>query len=316
MAAAEAASAASVAASTSSSAAGGEPDGKRRRVEGRYPARSNRFEGKVMVITGAAGNFGSVCARMAAAEGATVVLVDLAKERLGALEEEVRATYQVKAKGFLVDVTKEDQVQRMVEEVRREFGQIDCLFNNAGYQGLFAPVDEYCFEDFEKVMRINVTGVFAVLKHVSKVMAEQKRGAIVNTASCAGLGAPTCMPAYGSSKAAVCHLTKIASEDLAPSGVRVNSVSPAYIGPEDGFMWRRQVELQAQANPTGAPEFYFSNDQSRVQEQMLRSIPLRRLGKPEEVIQAVLFLLSEEASYITGTDLNISGGNVLGGARG
>merc|ERR1719277_218905 len=204
----------------------------------------------------------------------------------------------------------------MVAEVKAEFGRIDCLFNNAGYQGLFAPVDTYSFEDFDKVMKINVTGVFAVLKHVSKLMVEQKSGSIVNTASCAGLGCPTSMPAYGSSKAAVTHLTKIAALDLAPSGVRVNSVSPAYIGPEDGFMWKRQVELQAKTNPPGAPEFYFSDRPEKVAEQMVESVPLRRLGTPEEVINTVMFLLSSESSYITGTDINVSGGNVLGGCRG
>ncbi|CAJ1360686.1 unnamed protein product [Effrenium voratum] len=152
---------------------------------------------------------------------------------------------------FTSKVTKEADVEKAVAEVKKEFGRVDCLFNNAGYQGLFAPVDDYSVEDFEKVLKINVTGVFSMLKYVSKVMIDQKGGSIVNTASCAGLGCPTAMPAYGTSKAAVLHLTKISALDLAPSNVRVNS---AFIGPEDGFMWRRQVELQAQANPTHAPE--------------------------------------------------------------
>lgn len=289
---------------------------KRPRLTAKYPPRANRFEGRVAVITGAAGNFGSVCARMAAAEGASLALVDLAMERLQEVEEEIRSVYNVHVKACIVDVTKEDQVEAMVREVRSKFGKIDCLFNNAGYQGTFAPVDRYSFEDFDKVMKINVNGIFAVLKHVSQVMVEQKRGAIVNTASCAGLGCPTAMPAYGSSKAAVTHLTKIAALDLAPSGVRVNSVSPAFIGPEDGFMWRRQVDLQAKANPSGAPEFYYSNEPGLVARQMVDSVPMRRLGTPEEVVQTVLFLLSDESSYITGVDINISGGNVMGGARG
>mmetsp|Transcript_58224 Transcript_58224/g.155689 ORF Transcript_58224/g.155689 Transcript_58224/m.155689 type:complete len:138 (+) Transcript_58224:83-496(+) len=91
--------------------------------------------------------------------------------------------------------------------------------------------------------------------------------------------------------------------------------SPA-IGPEDGFMWRRQVELQARANPTGAPEFYYPDRPDAVARQMVASVPLRRLGTPEEVIQTVLFLLSDDSSYITGVDINVSGGNVLGGSRG
>lgn len=290
-------------------------EAKRRKVDP-YPPRGNRFKDKVAIITGAAGNFGAVCARMMAAEGAKLALVDLVEDKLQAVATEVRETYQVPVKAYTLDVTKDANVEKTVEEIHKEFGCIDCLFNNAGYQGLFAPVDDYSAEDFEKVLKINVTGVFSMLKYVSKVMIRQKRGSIVNTASCAGLGCPTSMPAYGTSKAAVMHLTKISALDLAPSNVRVNSVSPAFIGPEDGFMWRRQVELQAKANPTNAPERYYSNDPDEVAKQMLESVPLRRLGTPEEVVQSVMFLLSEESSYITGIDINISGGNVLGGARG
>ena len=142
------------------------------------------------------------------------------------------------------------------------------------------------------------------------------KGSIVNTASCAGLGVPTLMVAYGASKAAVTHLSKISAVDLAPHGIRVNSISPAYIGPEDGYMWKRQVQLQAEGNPTNAPEYYFSNDADTVEKQMIGSVPLRRAGDVEEVINAALFLLSDESSYMTGVDLNISGGNVIGGGRG
>lgn len=291
-------------------------EAKRRKVGDVYPPRGNRFQDKVAVITGAAGNFGAVCARMMAAEGAKLALVDLVEDKLQAVASEIQDQYKVPVKAFALDVTKDTDVEKTVAKIKAEFGCIDCLFNNAGYQGLFAPVDDYSTEDFEKVMKINVTGVFSMLKYVSKVMIDQKAGSIVNTASCAGLGCPTSMPAYGTSKVAVMHLTKISALDLAPSNVRVNSVSPAFIGPEDGFMWRRQVELQAKANPTNGPERYYSNDPDTVSKQMLESVPLRRLGTPEEVIQTVMFLLSEESSYITGTDINISGGNVLGGARG
>lgn len=281
-----------------------------------YSARGNRFQDKVAVITGAAGNFGRVCAKMMAVEGAKLALVDVSEKKLLQVASDVKSVYEVEVESFIVDVTSEEQVQKMAEAVKSRFGRVDCLFNNAGYQGLFGPVDTYSMEDFEKVMKINVSGVFLVLKHISKVMVDQKSGSIVNTASCAGLGVPTAMPAYGTSKAAVNHFTKHCALDLAPSNVRVNSVSPAFIGPDDGFMWNRQIELQAQANPTGASERYYSNDPDKVKDQMIQSIPMRRLGKPEEVIQAVLFLLSDESSYITGTDINVSGGNVIGGSRG
>jgi len=282
----------------------------------KYPSRGNRFEGKNVIVTGAAGNFGGVAAKMLAAEGANVALVDMAVDKLPAVQEEVQA-YGVKAKTFMMDLTDEKLVMEMTEAVKAEFGTIDCVLNNAGYQGAFEPVDQYPTEDFKRVMDINVVGLFTVLKYSAQVMIENKTpGSIVNVASCAGLGSPTLMCAYGSSKAAVNHLSKISALDLAPHKIRVNSISPAYIGPEDGFMWKRQVTLQAEGNPTNAPEYYFSNDVETVEKQMIGSIPLRRAGEVEEVINAALFLMSDEASYITGIDLNISGGNVLGGSRG
>ena len=178
-------------------------------------------------------------------------------------------------------------------------------------------MDQYSTEDFERVYKINVVGLFSALKYTSQVMIEQGNGgSIVNTASCAGLGCPTLMAAYGSSKAAVIQLSKIAAMDLAPHHIRVNSISPAFIGPEDGYMWLRQVQLQAENNPTNAPGYYYSNDTDTVAKQMVGSVPLRRVGKVEEVVNAVLFLLSSESSYMTGVDLDISGGNVIGGSRG
>uniref|UniRef100_A0A7S2XFY2 Uncharacterized protein n=1 Tax=Lotharella oceanica TaxID=641309 RepID=A0A7S2XFY2_9EUKA len=287
-----------------------------RAMSTKYPARGNRFEGKNIIVTGAAGNFGGVCAKMLAAEGANIALVDLAVDKLPAVQEEVEG-YGVKARCFGMDLTDDTKVKNMVAEVKAEFGTIEGLFNNAGYQGAFAPVDQYPTDDFEMVFKINVVGLFSTLKYTAQVMIDQGNGgSIVNTASCAGLGCPTLMAAYGSSKAAVIHLSKISAIDLAPHNIRINSISPAYIGPEDGYMWNRQVTLQAENNPTNAPEYYFSNDNDTVAKQMIGSVPLRRAGEVEEVINAALFLLSDESSYMTGVDLDISGGNVIGGARG
>ncbi len=277
----------------------------------KYPPRGNRFEGKNMIVTGAGGNFGGVAARMLAAEGANVALVDIAEDKLPGVQSDVES-YGGKAITVGMDLTDDAAVKNMVQRVEGEFGTIDGLFNNAGYQGVFEPVDNYPTEDFEKVYKINVVGLFSVLRYVSESMVRNKvQGSIVNTASCAGLGAPTLMCAYGSSKAATNHLSKIAAVDLAPHGIRVNSVSPAFIGPEDGYMWLRQVDLQAKGNPTNSPEFYYANDNDTVAKQMIGSVALRRAGDVEEVINSVLFLLSDESSYITGCDLNISGGNVM-----
>lgn len=275
-----------------------------------------RFRGKTVVVTGANGNFGGVAARMIAAEGGNIALLDIKIDKLGDVEKECRE-HGVRVSSYQCDVTDEARVEAVISEVLQEFGEINGLFNNAGYQGLFEPVDRYPTEDFKRVLDINVTGVFNLLKHTSKAMiAAKKGGSICNTASCAGLGCPPSMVAYGTSKAAVCHMTKISALDLAPHNIRVNSISPAFIGPEDGFMWKRQVDLQAQTNPTDAPEYYYPNDPDAVAKAMVGSVPLRRVGTVEEVINAVMFLLSDHSSYITGTDINISGGNVIGGGRG
>lgn len=276
---------------------------------------AKRFLNKVVVVTGSAGNFGGVCARMLAREGARLALVDLAKDKLPPV---VQACEKDGAEvlSFGADVTDEKTVADVVREVQSRFGRIDGLFNNAGYQGLFEPTDNYPSEDFRKVMDINVVGVFHMLKHCSQVMVSQKSGSICNTASCAGLGCPPSMVAYGASKAAVNHMSKIAALDLAPHNVRVNSIFPAFIGPQDGFMWKRQVALQAKSNPTGSPGYYYPDDEESVAKAMVGSVPLRRVGTVEEVINSVLFLLSDQSSYITGVDINISGGNVMGGSRG
>lgn len=152
-------------------------------------------------------------------------------------------------------------------------------------------------------MDINVTGVFIVLKTVSNVMISQKPqgGSIVNTSSMAAHSGPPNMIAYGTSKSGVYHMTRIAAKDLAPYNIRVNSISPAFIGP--GFMWTRQIELQAAANSV-----YYDKDPKIVQQQMINATPLKRYGSIQEVIGPVTFLLSDDASYLTGVDIQITGG--------
>ncbi len=178
---------------------------------------------------------------------------------------------------------------------------VDLLFNNAGYQGDFANIIDYDVADFRRVLDINVTGMFIVLQHFARcLVAAGLPGAIVNTASMAHGGTPN-MAAYSASKAAVIALTKTAAKDLAHHTIRVNSISPAFIGP--GLMWDRQVELQA-----GTPSQYFTDDPDEVSAQMISSVPLRRYGSLDEMAAAAQFLLSDESSYITGFDIEVSGG--------
>lgn len=257
------------------------------------------FDGHTVLVTGAAGNIGRAVAVLVAARGAKVIAADLASSA-AALEETVQRC-GANASSVLFDVTDELHVSRAVAEAQAQIGVIDCVFNNAGYQGDFANTLDYNVDDFRRVIDINVTGVFNVLQAASKAMvAAGSPGAIVNTASMAATGAPN-MAAYSASKAAVIGLTKAAAKDLAHHNIRVNSVSPAFIGP--GMMWDRQVELQAQT-----PSQYYGDDVATVAEQMIDQVPLRRYGSLQEVAEVVAFLLSDRSSYLTGTDTEIAGG--------
>jgi NAD(P)-dependent dehydrogenase (short-subunit alcohol dehydrogenase family) len=259
-----------------------------------------RFDGRTLMVTGGAGNIGLETARRLAREGARVALVDVAEEKLEQAAEELRGE-GAEVRPYRCNVTDRAAVAQTVEQIVRDFGRIDLLFNNAGYQGLFQPTQRYPEEDFAAVININVNGFFYVLKAVSAHMVDAGGGAIVNTASMAGVEGPPNMAAYGASKFAVIGLTQTASKDLAPYGIRVNSISPAFMGP--GYMWDRQVNLQAEAGSQ-----YFSADPERVAEEMIGSVPMRRLGGIDEIPGAVAFLMSGDASYITGVNVPISGG--------
>lgn len=216
--------------------------------------------------------------------------------------------------GYACDVTSAASVEETVESI----GRIDLLWNNAGYQGQIRPTLEYDPADFARVMSINVTGMFVVLQSVAKRMASAHATAgdgvvgesshpfsIVNTASVAALRGTPAMVAYSSSKAAILAMTVSTAKDLAPHGIRVNAVSPALIGP--GFMWTRQNELHASS---GSP--YFASDPEQVAKAKIGSVPMKRLGTIDEVLKSVAFLLSDDASYTTGTNLVVDGGMSAG----
>lgn len=259
---------------------------------------SSRFDGKCLMVTGGAGEIGLATAKLLARQGARVALVDIvdtnqAEAILKSLTDEVRA--------YRCDVSDYAQVERTTLQIVQDFGRIDLLFNNAGIQGQFAPIHKYPVEDFMRVIQVNLLGVFHVLRAVSESMVANGGGLIVNMASMAGVDAPVNMAAYGASKHGVAGLSRIAAKDLAPHNIRVNSISPGYMGP--GFMWERQVRLQAKADSQ-----YYAGDESVVAKQMIGEIPMRRYGSIEEIPPVVAFLLSEESSYVNGDNIKLSGG--------
>jgi NAD(P)-dependent dehydrogenase (short-subunit alcohol dehydrogenase family) len=195
------------------------------------------FRGSTVMVTGAGGQFGRAGCVYFARCGANVVLLDLAPAALAEAQAEVQAAHRAAGLGsasclaLQCDITDAAAVHRAVTEACRAFpAGIDCLWNNAGYQGEMRPIQEYQARDFEKVMSVNVVGAFNVLQAVAQAMIARGRGgSVVNTASVAALrGTPT-MCAYVASKAALIGLTTCAAKDLAPYKIRVNAISPAYV---------------------------------------------------------------------------------------
>jgi NAD(P)-dependent dehydrogenase (short-subunit alcohol dehydrogenase family) len=253
-----------------------------------------RFEGKVVVITGAAGGIGRAAAERFAQEGANVVAVDLAGS---ALDEVVSAAESAGANALAVpaDVSRASDVERYVKAAKDRFGGIDAFFNNAGIEGWVGPTTQYPEDMFDKVIAVNLKGVFLGIKYVVPVMLERGGGAIVNTASVAGLSGTPSIFAYGASKHAVVGMTKSAALEFGPRGIRTNAICPS---PIETRMMRA---LERGINP---------DEPETVHQQMATQNPMGRYGEPAEVAAFVAFLCSPDASYLNGGIFPIDGGRM------
>jgi NAD(P)-dependent dehydrogenase (short-subunit alcohol dehydrogenase family) len=250
-----------------------------------------RLDGKIAVVTGAAGVIGTATMRLLAERGARIVAVDRKEPELRAAIKDLPASAQALA--ITADVTGEDEVAEYVRAAVARFGTIDVFCNNAGIEGDIAPITKYSLETFRRVIDVNVVGVFLGLKHVLPVMLKQNRGSIINTASIAGLIGSPDIAVYSASKHAVIGLTKSAALECSATGVRVNCVCPGLI---DSRMLSAIIEGR---NPGNAP---VPNDR------IVERIPARRLGQASEVASAVAFLASEDASYVSGSVYTVDGG--------
>ena len=241
-----------------------------------------RLQGKVAIISGGAHGMGECEARLFAREGAAVVIADVIKEG-DAVAADISAG-QGRARFIRCDVTSETDWQHVIAETLREFGRLDILVNNAGISGS-AVGDHDDISGWKRLLDVNATGVFLGTKLAASAMMPAGRGSIVNISSIMGfVGSADGHPGYSASKGAVRLYTKAAACRYGPHGVRVNSVHPGYLPP--------------MLNAT--------NQAMRASK--IEATPLRRLGEPIDVANGVLFLASDEASFITGTELVIDGG--------
>jgi len=244
-----------------------------------------RLAGKVAIVTGAAGGMGKADALLFAQEGAKVVVTDVQFDKVQEVVAEIKQQGG-EAIGFRHDVASEEDWATIVDETVKQFGKIDVLVNNAGISSS-VPMLDSSVELWNKIMSINLTGVFLGQKFVIPHMIENGGGSIVNISSIAGLTGGSGAGAYTASKGAVRLLTKATAVDFAKNNIRVNSIHPGYIETP------MTVDLMA-------------NDEMR--QWFLMQTPLPRLGKAEDIAKAVLFLASDESSYITGVELPVDGG--------
>jgi NAD(P)-dependent dehydrogenase (short-subunit alcohol dehydrogenase family) len=247
------------------------------------------LEGKVAIITGGADGIGRASVELFAEEGASVVISDIQDEKGRELERELSqrgmACAYVRA-----DVSKPSDVEALVNEALSRFGRLDALFNNAGIEGQPAPTADTTLEEFDRIINVNLKGVFFGTKYAIPAMLENGGGSIVNNASVAGLVGFQGVSAYCASKGGVVQLTRASALDYATQGIRVNCLCPGVI---DTPMVQRAFEA--------TPE---------MGEQIGQMEPIGRMGRPREVAELALFLASERSSFITGAIIPVDGGLV------
>jgi 3-oxoacyl-[acyl-carrier protein] reductase len=247
---------------------------------------SGRLAGKHAIVTGAARGIGRAIATRFLDEGAALMLCDVRRDALDEVRAELGARGTVLA--MPVDVTDRTAVEAMVGRAREELGSIDVLANNAGIAG-FTPFLELGDEEWRRMLDVDLTGVFICAQAVARVMREQRSGAIVNMASTNGLRGEALEAHYNAAKGGVVLLTRTMAIELAPFGIRVNSVCPGSIA----------TDLAPEAGMTAADV-----------EEYHRRIPMGRSGTPAEVAAAFAFLASDDASFVTGTELVVDGGQI------
>lgn len=251
------------------------------------------MENKVCLVTGGSGGIGAKVVKKFYDKGYHVVMLDMFEENMIKVIEE-NGYDKERVSHYVLNVTDEEQIKATVAQIKEDLGRVDALVNTAGTVGKYAKIVDYSLENFKKIYNVNVFGTFAMIQNVLPIMMEQKSGAIVNFGSVSGMRGYSYEVGYGSSKWAVIGMTQTVANEYGEYGIRCNSVSPGWV---DTGMLHFSIESYKALGDSGE----------------ITTGPLyNRPAKPEEIADAVYFLCSEEAHFITGANLLVDGGMLLG----
>lgn len=251
----------------------------------------NRLKDKVVIVTGGSLGIGKATCKQLAREGAHVVVTDILEEEGVQLRDEIVSEGN-KAEFHRLDTTSEQDIKSIFGAVNKDHGSIDVLVNNAGISGVNKPTHEITADEWEKVMDVNVKGVFLCTKYVIPYMKKQGKGSIINLSSIYGIISAPDIPPYHASKGAVRLMTKTDALLYSPEGIRVNSVHP-------GFIWTPLVENMAKNSKEGVDEFRKNLDSKH---------PVGHVGEPDDIAYGIVYLASDESKFLTGSELVIDGG--------
>jgi len=250
-----------------------------------------RVEGKVAIVTGGALGIGRAVCLELAKEGAKVAVTDIADDEGKKVVDEIQG-FGGTAKYWHIDTASEDDVSSAFSDIEKEFGSIDVLVNNAGIAGVNKPTHEITKEEWDKVINVNVSGVFYCTKHAIPAMKKAGAGSIINLSSIYGMIGAADLPPYHASKGAVRLMSKNDALIYAKDKIRVNSVHP-------GFIWTPLVEQLGKESDEGVDAF---------RKQLDSLHPIGHVGESEDIAYGVLYLASDESKFVTGTELVIDGG--------
>jgi NAD(P)-dependent dehydrogenase (short-subunit alcohol dehydrogenase family) len=253
--------------------------------------KANRFQDKVVLVTGGNSGIGRAAARAFAREGAQVIIAARREDQGNTVLEEIK-NEKGQARFVRTDVTKIKDIENLFKVIGDEYGRLDCAFNNAGVSSAsMKRIVNTTMDEWNWMMNTNLKGVWLCMKHEIPLMVKQGGGAIVNTSSIAGICTEVGLSVYAASKHAVLGLTRAAALDYAHKKVRINAVCP-------GFIHTPMLEEPWKTNP-------------QIKDLIMAMVPMKRFGKPEEIAGAVLWMCSEEASFMTGKEMVIGGGQAI-----